>query len=84
MFSSLEPEIQKILKENETQSTALARADIVNAALNYRKEYKIQEEADSMFLDLYNSGMYMQKIFKYIGTISTDTLYRWIKQYKKY
>ena len=32
-----------------------------------------------MFLDLYNSGMYLPKVFKFIGTISIGTLHRGLK-----
>ena len=37
-----------------------------------------------MFLDLYNSGMYLPKVFKFIGTILIGTLHRWIKSYERY
>lgn len=64
--------------------TSLARLDIVKALLNYRPKYKTKKEADSMFLDLYNSGMYLPKVFKFIGTISIGTLHRWVKAYERY
>ena len=64
--------------------TSLARLDIVKALLNYRKEFTTRKEADSMFLDLYNSGMYLPKVFKFIGTISIGTLHRWVKSYERY
>ena len=64
--------------------TSLARLDIVKALLNYRKRFSTKKEADSMFLDLYNSGMYLPKVFKFIGTISIATLHRWVKNYERY
>lgn len=64
--------------------TSLARLDIVKALLNYRKRFSTKKEADSMFLDLYNSGMYLPKVFKFIGTISIGTLHRWVKNYERY
>lgn len=64
--------------------TSLARLDIVKALLNYRKRFLTKKEADSMFLDLYNSGMYLPKVFKFIGTISIGTLHRWVKSYERY
>ena len=64
--------------------TSLARLDIVKALLNYRKSFTTKKEADSMFLDLYNSGMYLPKVFKFIGTISIGTLHRWVKSYERY
>ena len=54
--------------------TALARLDIVKALQNMRTKYKTKKEADSIFLDLYNSGMYLPKIHKFIGSISIGTL----------
>lgn len=64
--------------------TSLARLDIVKALLNYRKRFTTKKEADSMFLDLYNRGMYLFKVFKFIGTISIGTLHRWVKSYERY
>ena len=64
--------------------TSLARLDIVKALLTYRKKFTTKKEADSMFLDLYNSGMYLPKVFKFIGTISIGTLHRWVKSYERY
>jgi putative transposase len=104
LYSSLEPEIQQKIRENETVSTALvplnykpqtfvsestrltalARVDIVKAILNLRLKYPTKKEADSVFLDLYNSGMYLPKVYKFIGSISIGTLHRWVKSYEKY
>lgn len=62
--------------------TALARVDVVKALQNIRTKYKTKKEADSIFLDLYNSGMYLPKIHKFIGSISIGTLHRWIWAYE--
>ena len=62
--------------------TALARVDIVEALFNMRIKYKTKKEADSTFLDLYNSGMMLPTIYKYIGNISIGTLHRWVKKYE--
>ncbi|MCD8025107.1 MAG: hypothetical protein LUE64_06185, partial [Candidatus Gastranaerophilales bacterium] len=56
--------------------TSLSRMDIVKAALKLRKERKTNKEADNDFLDLYNSGLYMPKLYKFIGSISRGTLHR--------
>lgn len=37
-----------------------------------------------MFLDLYNSEMYLPKVFKFIGTISIWPLHRLVKSSEKY
>ena len=93
LFSSLEPELQQKLRENETKSTALAplnyqppvvtdkarqtanhRINIVKAALEYRKKYPTQNQADHEFLELYNTGLYLPKAYEFMGSISIGTL----------
>ncbi len=104
-YSSLEPEIQEKIENEEikTQSTslvpinnkvnfvseksrltALARADIISAIENFRKKYPTKKEADSMFIELYNSGMYLPQVYKFMGDISIGTIYRWMKNYENY
>ncbi len=63
---------------------ALARVDIVTALMNIRTKYPTKKEADDVFLDLYNSGLYLPQIFKFVGTISIGTLHRWVKAYENY
>ena len=63
---------------------ALAIVDIVTALFNLWTKYQIKKEADEVFLDLYNSGMYLPQIYKFVGSISIGTLHRWIKAYKNY
>lgn len=102
LFSSLEPELQQKLRENETKSTALVplnyqppvvtdkarqtanhRINIVKAALEYRKKYPTQNQADHEFLELYNTGLYLPKAYEFMGTISIGTLRRYIQTYLK-
>ena len=103
LFSSLEPETQKLLLESEKKSTALIprnyqpaqfvsdsakltanfRTNIVVALQKLRKKYSTKKEADSVFLDLYNSGLYLPKAYKFIGTISIGTLHRWVQAFEK-
>lgn len=105
LYSSLEPELQEKLEDEEmkctalvpvdnnlkrnfiTESaklTALARVDIVYALENIRKKYKTKKEADSVFLELYNSGMYLPQIYKFMGSISIGTLHRWLKAFEDF
>ncbi len=63
---------------------ALARVDIVTALFSIRKKYSTKKEADAVFLDLYNSGMYLPQIYKFVGSISIGTLHRWVKAYEDY
>lgn len=64
--------------------TALARVDIISALETIRKRYKTKKEADSTFIELYNSGLYLPQIYKFMGTITLGTLYRWMKKYEDY
>ena len=107
LYSSLEPEIQEKLEDDEIKCTALvpvntstalkqnfisesarltalARVDIIKALQNMRFKYSTKKEADSVFLDLYNSGLLLPQVYKYIGAISIGTLYRWLKAYESY
>ncbi len=74
---------QNFISEN-ARLNSLARVDIVTALENIRKKYPTKKEADEVFLDLYNSGMYLPQVFKFVGTISIGTLHRWVKSYENY
>lgn len=105
LYSSLEPEVQEKLKDEEIKCTALvpvntgralqqnfisesarltalARVDIINALYNLRNKYRTKKEADSTFLDLYNTGLLLPQVYKFLGAISIGTLYRWIRAYE--
>ena len=104
LYSTLEADVQEILKQTYSGTTALvpadyqppnfesesakmmalARCDIVKAALNFRSKYKTNKEADAIFIEWFNSGFYLEKLHNYVGNISRGTLYRWIKQYKEH
>ena len=104
LFSSLEPEIQKKLREAENNTTALVpnnykepdfvsdktkltanyRANIVVALQKLRKKYPTKKEADTTFLELYNSGLYLPKAYNFIGSISIGTLHRWVRAFEKH
>ena len=64
--------------------TALARVDIISALETIRKRYPTKKEADSTFIELYNSGLYLQQIYKFMGKLSIGTIYRWMKNYQDY
>lgn len=102
LFSTLEPELQQKLRENETKSTALVplnykppvitdkarqtanhRMNIVKAALEHRKKYDTQKQADHEFLELYNTGLFLPKAYEFLGSISMGTLRRYIQAYLK-
>ena len=64
--------------------TANYRTNIVLALIKYRNNYSTKKQADSEFLDLYNSGLYLPKAYKFIGSISLGTLHRWVRKYEKH
>lgn len=61
---------------------ALARIDIVQSLLSFRRKYKTQKEADNDFLLMFNSGQFLPKLHKQIGSVSRSTLYRWVKLFE--
>ena len=69
---------------DKTRITANFRANIVVALQKLRKQYSTKKEADSVFLDLYNSGLYLPKTYNFIGSISIGTLHRWVKVFEQH
>ena len=69
---------------DKTKMTANYRANIVVALQKLRKKYSTKKEADTVFLDLYNSGLYLPKAYNFIGSISIGTLHRWVRAFEKH
>ena len=69
---------------DKTKITANYRANIVVTLQKLRKKYSTKKEADTVFLDLYNSGLYLPKAYKFIGSISIGTLHRWVRAFEKH
>lgn len=69
---------------DQSKMTANFRLNIVLALIKFRRKYSIKKQADSDFLDLYNSGLYLPKAYKFIGSISLGTLHRWLRKYEKH
>lgn len=63
--------------------TALAKVDIINALENLRNKYPTKKEADSIFIDLYNSGQYLPQVYNFLGSISIGTVKHYLKLYKE-
>lgn len=62
---------------------AHAKVDLIHALYNFRTKFKTKKQADKEFLELYNSGEYLKKIFQTLGKISKSTLYRYIRSYEE-
>ena len=69
---------------DKTKLTANYRANIVVALQKLRKKYPTKKEADTIFLELYNSGLYLPKAYNFIGSISIGTLHRWVRAFEKH
>ena len=73
---------EKLISENQ-KKIALAKYDLIYAWLDFRKEYKRDKLKvgsnipDKEFLQLYNTGMFQEEIFKALGKVSIGSLYRW-------
>ncbi|MBR1680721.1 transposase [bacterium] len=60
------------------------RINIVLALIKFRKNYQTKKQADSDFLDAYNSGLLLPKVYRFIGSISIGTLHRWLRKYEQH
>ena len=64
---------------------ALAKYDLINFWLDYRREAKKNKFDDSnqrinqKFVEMYNSGMLYENIYKVLGKVCEGSLYRWKK-----
>lgn len=73
---------EKLISENQ-KKIALAKYDLIMNWLGFRKNYKSDKlrikgkSADKEFVELYNTGMFHQEIFKTLGKTSIGSLYRW-------
>lgn len=84
-LSNLKIKQEKLISENQ-KKIALAKYDLIYAWLDFRKECKrgkwdklktIGNIPDKEFLQLYNTGMFKEEIFKTLGKVSIGSLYRW-------
>ena len=81
-LSNLNIKQEKLISENQKR-IALAKYDLIYAWLDFRKEYKRDKLRasgnipDKEFLQLYNTGMFQEEIFKILGKVSIGSLYRW-------
>jgi putative transposase len=81
-LSNLNIKQEKLISENQ-KKIALAKYDLIYAWLDFRKTYKRDRLKtggnipDKEFLQLYNTGMFLEEIFKTLGKVSIGSLYRW-------
>ena len=72
----------KLISEVQKKN-ALAKYDLVKSWLDFRKDFKnkclteLSNNPNTQFLELYNTGMLHEEIFKILGKVSIGSLYRW-------
>lgn len=90
-FEKNKNEIEKNREPNLRKNTiipphakqiALARYDLVNLWVDYKKQSKNKTKAGKDFLRVYNEGKMYPIIFNIVGQVSIGTIYRWYKQIK--
>ncbi len=72
---------EKLITENQ-KKLALAKYDLVLNWLDFKKKYKKQKikigkNADERFLELYNTGVLLEELYKTLGKVCSASLYRW-------
>lgn len=78
-----EPSLQKANPvPTHAKQIALARYDLVNLWVDYKKISKKKTEAGKEFLNAYNGGKMYPVLFNVLGKVSIGTIYRWYKKIK--
>jgi putative transposase len=71
---------EKLISGNQ-KKMALAKYDLIMCWLNFRSDFKKNkirnENVDKKFVEVYNTGLLHEEIFKTLGKISFGSLYRW-------
>ena len=66
------------------KTIALARIDLIKQWLSFRKNQKSQKQGDKLFLELYNSGEFLKRIYNILGKTSKGSLHRWKLTYDEF
>ena len=88
-LNNFEIKQEKLISENQ-RKMALAKYDIVRSWIDFRNNEKKEkknnqfksnnkENIDFKFIQLYNTGLLHEEIFKILGKVSVGSLYRWRK-----
>lgn len=78
-----EPVLRKTsIIPTHAQQIALARYDLVNLWVDYKRISKNKTQAGKDFIDIYNDGKVYSHLFNILGKVSIGTIYRWHKAIK--
>lgn len=78
-YSLVSPTGNQNYVPQSAKDVALARMDLIKEWKMFRNSHHKKTYADKEFLSSYNSGMFYEKIFEKIGSVSIGTLKRWNK-----
>lgn len=68
----------------KAKNLALAKVDLLNHWEAFRNGIKNKKQADTDFLELYNSKVLSLKLYTIVGKVSKASLYRWKKELKEH
>ena len=74
----------KTFVPDTAKTIALARIDLIKQWGSFRIKYQPKCQGDKLFLDLYNSGELLKRIFGILGKTSKGTLKRWKLTYDEF
>lgn len=66
------------------KTIALARIDIIKQWASFRIKYQPKCQGDKLFLEMYNSGEFLKRIYSILGKTSKGTLKRWKLTYDEF
>lgn len=66
------------------KTIALARIDLIKQWGTFRIKYSPLHQGDKLFLEMYNSGEYLKRLFNILGKTSKGTLKRWKLTYDEF
>ena len=66
------------------KTIALARIDLIKQWGTFRIKYSPLHQGDKLFLEMYNSGEYLKRLFNILGKTSCGSLKRWKLTYDEF
>ena len=66
------------------KTVALARIDLIKQWLKFRVQHSPRYQGDKLFIAMYNSGEFLKRLFKILGTTSRGSLLRWKRIYDEF
>ncbi|MDD3149503.1 MAG: hypothetical protein PHV68_01615, partial [Candidatus Gastranaerophilales bacterium] len=74
----IQPKQEQIIPD-KARELALAKYDLVNLWVKFKKENPPTKTANKTFIELYNTKVFAPEIFKKLGKTTIGSIYRWHK-----